>query len=262
MFGSPGEAYSPCTSPIVFSEINYASAPSSNSDDWVEVRNVSNTSVDISGWIFRDDEDTSAFVIPASTVLDPGAMMVFCKSTDLFDGIHSGVPNRIGNFNFSLSEAGELIRLYDEQGKLNYSVYYQTSAPWPTEANALGYTLELLDSSANVNSGENWFAGCILGSPGVYYTPCNADGIEESTRNSQLFVYPNPANERIMISLPEASQRHAELSIYDMQGKLMLKQSIIHQKNIQLNIADWTAGVYTLTLRSDKYVWHHSLIKQ
>jgi hypothetical protein len=262
MFGSPGEAYSPCTSPIVFSEINCASAPSSDADDWVEVRNVSNSPYDISGWIFKDDQDTSAFVVPQSTLLAPGEMIVLCRSLNLFDAIHPGVTNRSGNFSFALNNSGEMIRLYDEQGKLNYSMYYQTTNPWPLQANLQGYTLELLDSSANVNSAANWFAGCVLGSPGIYYTPCNPDGISEPTTDMQLLVYPNPANERIIISLPETSQHNAELSIYDVQGKLMLKQSIIHQKNFQLNIADWTTGVYTLSLRSDNFVWHHSLVKQ
>jgi hypothetical protein len=189
-------------------------------------------------------------------------MIVLCRNTDQFDGVHATIENRVGNFSFGFGENGELIRLYDDQGKINFSVYYQSQSPWPIEANAQGYTLELLDSSANMNVGENWFVGCILGSPGVYYTPCNADGIEETTAGSQLFVFPNPANESIVISLPETAQHHAELSMFDAQGKLILKQHIINQKNVQLNIADWTDGVYTISLRSDNFVWHHSLVKQ
>jgi hypothetical protein len=41
--------------------------------DWVELFNAGPIGVDISGWIFRDNDDTHAYAIPAGTTLAPGA---------------------------------------------------------------------------------------------------------------------------------------------------------------------------------------------
>jgi hypothetical protein len=44
--------------------------------DWVELTNVAPAAIDLSGWVFRDNDDTHAYVIPAGTTLSPGAYLV------------------------------------------------------------------------------------------------------------------------------------------------------------------------------------------
>ena len=262
MLGSPGEGFTPCNSPIVFSEINYASAPASNAGDWIELRNVSDETYDISNWLLRDDQDQSEYMIPQNTILDPGEMIVLCRNTDQFDGIYAPIENRVGNFSFGFGENGELIRLYDEQGKINFSVYYQSQSPWPTEANAQGYTLELADSSANMNVGENWFAGCQLGSPGNFYTPCGPDAVEAYDKALMLRIFPNPTQHTLHIQLPIGLDNTAVISITDLQGKLMHQQQLSSTAVIQMNVQSWNNGMYILTIRDHEHTWHQRWIKE
>jgi hypothetical protein len=262
MLGSPGEGFTPCNSPIVFSEINYASAPASNAGDWIELRNVSDETYDISNWLLRDDQDQSEYMIPQNTILDPGEMIVLCRNTEQFDGIHATIENRVGNFSFGFGENGELIRLYDDQGKINFSVYYQSQSPWPTEANAQGYTLELADSSANMNVGENWFAGCQLGSPGNFYTPCGPDAVEAYDKALMLRIFPNPTQHTLHIQLPIGLDNTAVISITDLQGKLMHQQQLSSTAVIQMNVQSWNNGMYILTIRDDEHTWHQRWIKE
>jgi hypothetical protein len=53
----------------------------SNGDtvDWVEFVNASDESVDVSGWIVKDDTDTRTDALPAGSVLAPGAFLVFAE---------------------------------------------------------------------------------------------------------------------------------------------------------------------------------------
>jgi hypothetical protein len=262
VLGSPGEGFSPCINPIVFSEINYASAPTSDAGDWIELRNVSSETQDISSWTLRDEQDNSAYLIPDNTILAPGEMIVLCKSTALFDGVYTGVENRAGDFTFGFDDNGELIRLYDEAGKINFSIYYQSNAPWPIEANAQGYTLELADSSADVNNGENWFAGCLLGSPGAYYIPCGPDAVDEADGSLVLQLFPNPAKHTLTILLPSESTSHIHLTLSDLNGKVMHNAYVTQNEPLQLNIAEYASGMYVLTLHTDTRTWHQRWIKE
>ena len=45
--------------------------------DWIELTNTGAASVDISGYVLRDNDDTHTFVIPAGTVIGAGAYLAF-----------------------------------------------------------------------------------------------------------------------------------------------------------------------------------------
>jgi hypothetical protein len=262
MLGSPGEGFSPCLNPIVFSEINYASDVNADAGDWIELRNISEEQHNISGWMLRDNQEQSGFIIPANTVLQPGEMLVVCRSTIQFDEVHSSVENRIGDFSFGLSEHGELVRLYDDAGKINFSIYYQSDDPWPTEANAQGYTLELSDSSANMNIGDNWFAGCLQGSPGTHYVSCLPDAVNEVDETLLLQLFPNPVRHTLTIQLPKASSNNSHITISDLSGKIIHQQLITRTKQIHLDVTAYNNGMYLITLQNEKHTYHQQWIKE
>jgi hypothetical protein len=53
--------------------INEAESSSGTPGDWVELYNAGTAAADLSGWTFKDADDTHAYLIPAGTVLAPGA---------------------------------------------------------------------------------------------------------------------------------------------------------------------------------------------
>ncbi len=58
---------------IVFNEIE---SNGGTPGDWVELLNIGNTPVDLSGYYFRDNVDTRTFQLPAGTIVAPGAFLV------------------------------------------------------------------------------------------------------------------------------------------------------------------------------------------
>jgi hypothetical protein len=171
MFGSPGTSYSPCDPDIVFSEINYNPPISPDGGDWVELHNRSAIPYDLSFWTLRDRRDSGAFVFPSGTVLGPDEYLVVGRDTTAFRALYDQVTNVIGDFGYNLSGDGEVIRLHRPTKEVFFSVVYNDALPWPTEADGEGYTLELIDPTAPMNSADNWFAGCLLGTPGQAYDP-------------------------------------------------------------------------------------------
>ncbi len=58
-----------------------------------------------------------------------------------------------------ISNSGTAIVIKDPNGITVDTVRYYTTAPWPTDANANGYSLSLCDPSLDNNNGANWSLG-------------------------------------------------------------------------------------------------------
>lgn len=159
---------------IVINEINYNSASSFDTEDWIELYNNNGSSVDISGWIFKDSDDNHIFTLPQGTILNTDAHLVLCIDTILFKPLFPDVKNFKGNVDFGLSGSGELVRLYDDQMTLIDSLTYIDRLPWPVEADGNGASLSLKNPDFDNSVAENWTASSGHGTPGkindVYIT--------------------------------------------------------------------------------------------
>lgn len=266
MGGSPGMPFSSCNETIIVSEINYKSSEGFDVGDWIEIRNVSSQEVDISGWQLSDKKDSVRFVFPNSTVLLPGDNIVVAKKINKFKVKFPNVDNLLGPFGFSIGPDGEIIRLFDADEVLFFTIYYNGSSPWPIEANGQGHTLELLDSSKNMNSSSNWFAGCYGGSPGTYYsTPC-ALGIDAYGDEKDVSVYPNPATDYFNIEfLNVNSDNNFRVDLYDFSGKRIKIKTIQkyfsgNSTRIELKTSELNKGIYFYQVSDKKQMLHQGKI--
>ena len=82
-------------------KINEVESSGGLPDDWVELYNAGSAPIDLSGYIFKDNDDTHSFAIPAGTVVAPGAYYVL-------DTLTVSTPS---GFNFGLGGA-DSARLY------------------------------------------------------------------------------------------------------------------------------------------------------
>jgi len=250
MGGSPGQAYQVCNDEIVFSEINYNSSLTSDAGDWVELHNPGSGVVAVSGWKFSDSENLHLFTIPANTSVKAGEYLVLYGEKLKFESLFPSVENTCGPFNFGLSGSGEAIRLFDNTGKLRFSVVYDDDLPWPKDADGSGYTLEMNDARGNVNDGLNWFAGCKGGSPGkAYLFPCNL-GIDETSAAS-FTVYPNPAKTELFI-LRKANDHadRADIRMRDALGQIVLVKQISFSATslARLSLGEINNGIYFMEI--------------
>lgn len=271
--GSAGEAYAPCMEAIIFSEINYNSGADYESDDWIELRNISAAPVNIGGWKFMDDSVgfTHEFIIPDDRILEPMENWVLAQTGSKFNALYPEVINYDSSFNFNLDDNGEWIRMYDENGILALSVNYNDISPWPLAPDGGGYTLELLDSMGIMNSGNNWIYGCPGGSPGAYVMlPCidtlintTDDIINENML--QFSVYPNPATDyiNIYLDIPYSQKLTIDLVAINGQSSTVLFDGLVSAgvsaKLIDLKVVN--SGVYLIKINSDDGRMIQKLIK-
>jgi len=239
----------PDTNRITISEINHKSIVNWNSGDWIELHNYGTVDVDISGWTFKDTNNSNSFTIPDSTVLVQDEYLVLCEDTMQFRLYNPAVSNYVGPFNFGLKSTGENLRLFDENGQLYLSLTFTGDSLWPPAANGLGSTMELLDPYNDMNSSYNWFEGCFGGSPGSAFTPCLV-GLQEQNHGSGVAMeaYPNPFDHSTTIRFSMDKSEHVQLRVIDMFGKevtVLLDETMTKgQHYMQFEPVDLASGIY------------------
>jgi hypothetical protein len=152
---------------IVINEINYNSADEFNPGDWLELYNPTGQTVNISGWRLFDENDSTGFSIPSSTVIAPNDCFVLCQDRARFSLLFPEIKNIIGDLGFGLNNGGELILLYNGVGDLVDSVSYDDSAPWPVQPDGNGPVLVLRDAQLNNSVAQNWMSSNNYGTPGI-----------------------------------------------------------------------------------------------
>ncbi len=208
---------------IVFNEINYNSAIENDAGDWVELFNWGRVDLNISGWIFKDDDDSHAFVIPENTVLKSNEYLVIRRNTVNFSAIHPNVINNLGDFDFGLSSTGDVVRLFDKTGVLVDSVSFGSEFPWPAEPNGNGQTLELRQYYLDNTNAESWKSSIVnSGTPGSENSiTTGAEFFEKELSEKQLKIYPNPFTTETRLKIDNNGFETMNIQIYSMDGRLV-----------------------------------------
>lgn len=250
VLGTPGAPYEPCNYSPVVDEINYNSLLAYNPGDWIEIWNNGTSTLDLSGWIIKDRSNNNIFIIPDGTSIPADNRLVISDSLAAFTAKFPTVTNVIGEPDFHFSNGGEAVRLYDASGKIKYSVRYYDSAPWPTDPDGVGFTLESSNTADNPNIATNWVAGCLFGSPGKEFTlPCG-DAIETIT-TTPFTISPNPFSDQISIQFNQAIN-YQSIYITDITGKriadLNKNQNQLFWNGTDNSYNKVPAGIYYLNM--------------
>ncbi len=253
---------SPRAQNVVITEINYNSAIYFNPEDWVEFYNPSADDIDLSGWVFKDEVDSQAFVFPENTLLEADGFIILCTDTSLFKLYFPGVDDYIGNFHWGLSGGGELIRIYNAQGYIIDYLTYDDEPPWPTLPDGFGPTLELMDPALDNTIAENWRASSYpFGSPGIKGWLGVAPGSAGRTLPTELTLlenYPNPFNPSTTITFLLARPTPVSLNIFDSRGREIARlvngmmSPGLHR--VLFNAEGLSSGIYLAELEAEGVV--------
>jgi len=215
--------YRELVSNVVINEINYSSPEDFNPGDWIELYNITENTVDMSGWVFKDDDDAHSFELPENTVLGPYAYLVLCCEDSLFTNEFPEISRYAGSFGFGLNAAGEALRLYDADGGLVDWVVYDDAEPWPAEPDGTGSTLALIDPEEdNIHAG-NWASSSGNGTPGWVNDVANV--VDEDAESEKPIVFslgqnfPNPFNPVTTIPFEIPKKGKITIKIYSITGQ-------------------------------------------
>ena len=228
---------------IVINEINYNSSNLFNPEDWVELYNFSDNSIDVSRWSFNDGGFEPAFEIPQNSIIEAKDFLILCRDTLLFKAKFPDVKNYIGNLEFGLSGSGEKISFFTQNGFLIDSLSYDDKEPWPSITDGGGPTLELKNPFVDNSQYFNWQASSGYGTPGEIngnYTSISSN-IKNIPTEFRLYQnYPNPFNPSTRIKYSIPVDGNVKLKIYDVLGNELF--SLIDEYK--------SVGVYELVFNS------------
>jgi len=137
------------------------------------------------------------------------------------------------------------------------------------DADSLNYDIEVPDGTDSVQvTATATSANAVVTGTGWIGTPntstnitvtCTAEGVEDyaTTTNSSCNIYPNPVNDKLVISAEDAIN---SISIYNLQGAVVFSR-IVSGKTVELSLSELNAGIYFIKVQSGNDVYINKITK-
>ena len=205
--------------------------PESDDLEFIEIQNIENTIVDLTG-IYLVKLGIS-YQFPDNATIDAGESIFLAANATSFQAKYGEAP--FGTFSRDLSNKSHNLVLSDAFGNTIDQVEYFDKSPWPESADGDGFYLKLIDVNSDNALASNWEASSS--------EVLNTNDFENEEFN--LTVYPNPTEEIIIVNAKEVIQ---SLSIFNMVGE-QIKTFKMNTKSKEINIQDFSEGTYILNLK-------------
>ncbi len=155
---------------LVINEVMYH-APT-HAGDFVEIHNLSPVDTFSLEGLRINGMD---FTFPAGTFIGPTGFVVVAENVPAYQTTYGNAEVLAGEHPGSLDNGGETLQLLMPVGSNSWvvldEVRYDDNAPWPTNADGLGPSLQLIDASRDNNRIGNWATAPLGPPPAVMSTP-------------------------------------------------------------------------------------------
>jgi len=168
---------------LVIAELHYRPSPPNLAEaaagfdqrgffEYLELLNVSTTSIDLSGVRFGAGLDFTFNPAAGVRVLAPGSRAVLVAHVGAFRARYGASVPIAGSFRMDsrLDDSGERVELFAADGSLIEAVSYDDRAPWPELADGAGYSLVRIrpEERLDPSRGDSWRASRFPGgNPGM-----------------------------------------------------------------------------------------------
>ena len=162
--------------------------PSAAGVEYLELQNIGTQPITLTGSNFLDGQPFTAYAF-GEEIVNPQEFVILTENVADFRAKHGNGPRVLGAWSAgNLNNGGERIVLRDPQGNSIHDFTYGTVAPWPTEPDGFGPSLEVIDVNGDYNDPANWRASFEpSGSPGAAGLGRDSDGDGQSDGLEGLF---------------------------------------------------------------------------
>jgi hypothetical protein len=234
------------TPPVVITKIMYNPAvsvdfPISNDQEFIEIQNTGNKTVDLTGVYFSGTGFVYQF--PAYSEILPGSSKILASNPSVFMAKFGIAPS--GQFTRNLSNKGEKLVLADAFGNVIDSVSYSNLPPWPN-ADGNGSYLQVIDPYSDNSVPANWIA-----------STNTITAVGETEINTNLKFYPTPVNDNLSI---EYSGTIKSVELLDIQGKSIRKIDL-NSGDYKLDMSSCSTGIYLIRVITPEGSFMKKIIK-
>lgn len=213
---------------VVINEIMFD--PDIDNNEYIEIYNIGNDSVNIGGWTISDEKGNSFKLFSTSFSIPPKSYFLLIADSIMVSRYNLSnyeFKNVVGASSLGLLNTGELILLKDVKGNVIDSVFY--SSKWHNRnfVTTKNKSLERINPGLNSNDPLNW-STCVNSLGG---TPGSVNSIfaENLNKQSNISISPNPFSpdndgfEDFTIINYNLSQSvsQVKLKIFDSRGRLV-----------------------------------------
>jgi hypothetical protein len=248
--------YSPAQVPnrydIVITEIMADPSPAVGlpNAEYIEIRNVSTTAFNISGWKLSDATTTAT--VSSSFLLQPDSSLILCANSNV--AALSVYGRTIGIPSFpSINNDGDVLTLRSPQNKVIHTVAY-TSDWYQNEAKKEGgWSLEIIDPKNPCTGKDNWKASTnnLGGTPGKVNSVNSINTDATLPQLLRTFIV-DSATVVLVFNEPLDSASGAAVSSYSLPGYTILSATTIAPQfqRVQLKLASslLASTVYTISV--------------
>ncbi len=152
---------------VVINELQYHPTDPTEAGEWVELYNENGVNVDISGWRLSGGLD---YTFPVGTTILGKGYVVVAKTPSM-------VAGSLGPFVGALNNAGDTVRLRNNNDRVMDELNFGTKGDWPIAPDGSGVTLAKANPNAASAEPANWTASSTVGgTPGTRNFPLPAAG--------------------------------------------------------------------------------------
>jgi hypothetical protein len=221
---------------LVFTKIHYnpqetAAFPESDASEFIEIKNIGNTTVDLTG--VHLSQLGIAYQFPKNKTLTAGQSLILSSNSVVFKARY-GIDS-FDSFSRDLSNNSQNLTLADAFGNIIDQVTYKDEAPWPEKADGDGFYLELINVNSDNSIASNWRASS---DESLSVTDLN-------NSEATFAVYPNPAKEKLRII---SEKRIQKITIFNLLGQ-QVKTFQVDFKSGEIDISSLHKGMYFLNFK-------------
>ncbi len=133
-----------------------------NSFEFIELMNVGSSNLSLVGVRFTVGI-TFDFSTSSVTNLAAGARLLLVNNRSAFEFRYGTNLPVAGEYSGQLDNGGESLQLVDSFGGIILEFRYDDAPPWPTQADGLGHSLEIVDPGGDYSDPANWRASAVPG---------------------------------------------------------------------------------------------------
>ncbi|MCC6601506.1 MAG: CotH kinase family protein [Crocinitomicaceae bacterium] len=236
----------PVDTALQVTEFMYNDEPANDGGDWIELHNLLEIPLNLSGMTFKDDNYFHRYHLPLNTFLAPDEYAILSSDTNLFLSKYPDTINVLGVFDFKLNNSGDRIQIHNHRNEDLVSFYYSDESPWPGNTDGTGRSAEFDTTYTDQELPYAWMNGCIGGSPGAPYDPnCGNLTMIENVFRDEWSLWPNPAGE--MFFLYNNNGTIESIRILDVTGKVIHQQNAVEENICRVDCSDWERGMYFIS---------------
>ena len=231
--------YSACnavqTPALVINKINYnpmisGNFPISNDQEFIEIVNTGTTTVNLTGYYFKELGFT--YLFPAFSTIAPNQSIYLASNLTTFQSKYGFAA--FGQFTRNLANNSEKLVLADGFGNTIDSVEYFDTAPWPTAPDGNGSYLQLISTSLDNNLASSWVASNTL------------ETNDFNLNSSNIIAFPNPVNATVTLQSPQIMD---SIEVIDFLGKTITKQNV-NETSLKFDMSLYSSGLYFIKIDS------------